>query len=84
VRRAELAGREDAEKWINGPTFGHRIAPGLRTLPEFKPHTLFATSAQEFHLHIGAHQLSGRALQAAYDAYDRGYRARVKEALEAK
>lgn len=85
MRRAERAGRERAGAFLTrygqlsspfGPhAFATRINLNLAQVPE--PHKVYNPTKED----LGAHQLSGRALKAALEAYDRGYRARLEEAL---
>jgi hypothetical protein len=81
MRRAELAGRERAESLLRGMQAFYGSTPAERikvALADEKPHEVYSVTPGE----IGAHQLTGRAYTAALEAYDRGYRARLTEALK--
>lgn len=84
MRRAEKAGRESAEyelrMWADSHYKRDRIDHALTLASPAK--TLHHAQGAFFLLSIGAHNLTGRALEAAYAAYDRGYRTRLKEELE--
>ena len=84
MRRAEKAGRESADRelkrWAGSEYMRQRIAYALE-IPEPSLLMREAVGREPFAREIGAHQLSGRAYQSALEAYDRGYRARLAEAL---
>ncbi len=84
MRRAEKAGREDASTWVAVTPGAEEVRSELLTAAEgFSParFRIGIDGRSHFERRIGAHQLIGRSFQAACEAYDKGYRERLKEAL---
>lgn len=85
MRRAERAGADLANALLRDwARFGYGtpevIAAAIDDAPPSKQ--MRDDDRGWFKKDIGAHNLTGRALEAAYAAYDRGYRARLTEELE--
>ncbi len=85
MRRAEKAGQESADRelkrWAESKYLPQRVAYALE-IPQPSLLMREAVGREAFAREIGAHQLTGRAYQSALDAYDKGYRDRLKEALD--
>lgn len=84
MRRAEKAGRESAERelksWEGSAYTSQRIRGALDISSPAR--VMWEVDSEAFKREIGALNVSGRAWLAALEAYDRGYRARLTEALK--
>ena len=79
MRRAEKAGREAASAWIAASR--HTTRDQIEREIDRGSWSSAGECHEWFDRLIGARNLSGRAYQSALEAYDRGYRARLAEAL---